>query len=143
MVRTRRATNQAPGICDGLDRRFGCRRVIKDDKSIPLGVDYRRYIEDVIPHCRAVVAIMGPGWLSGRSDSDARPLDDPQDLVRAELLAAFRSRIRVIPLLVGGAAMPAAESLPEPLRDLSYRQGLTIRSGTDFGRDMERLLAEL
>lgn len=128
-------------ICDRLDRRFGRRRVIKDERSIPLGVDYRRYIEDVIPYCGAMFVIIGPDWLKG--PEGARPLDNPLDLVRAELIAAFRCGIRVIPLLVGGAAIPAVETLPEPLRELSFRQGLAIRSGSDFARDMEQLMAKL
>jgi hypothetical protein len=47
----------------------------------------------------------------------------------------------VIPLLVGGANLPAAHELPASLSAISYRNGIAIRTDPDFHRDIDRLLA--
>jgi hypothetical protein len=129
-------------ICDHLARRFGPARVLKDDTSIPLGVDYRDYISRVVPYSRALLVVIGPNWLESATAGE-RLLDDPNDMVRLELQSAFASRRRVIPLFVNGARVPPAEHLPQSLRTLPYRNGIKIRSDSDFGRDMERLIAGL
>ena len=57
---------------------------------------------------------------------------------RVELGLAIEHGIPLLPLLVGGASMPASESLPEHLRVLSYANALTIREGPDWEADMAR-----
>jgi hypothetical protein len=46
----------------------------------------------------------------------------------------------VLPVLVGDAAMPAAATLPEPLRLLSKINALEMRSGDDQAFDLDRIL---
>ncbi len=130
-------------IHDRLVQRFGERRIIQDVASIPLGVDFRDYIEKVVPACSVLLSIIGPGWLDGPSEEGAPPLADPQDMVRLELISAFESDIRVIPVLVGGARMPSPQVLPERLRKLAYRHGLEVRGDPDFHRDVDRLISDL
>jgi hypothetical protein len=63
--------------------------------------------------------------------------------VRREVATALvRDDIRVIPVRVGGAAMPSAAALPEPLRALTDRHAFEIRD--DFwDYDVGRLIAVL
>ena len=42
-----------------------------------------------------------------------------------------------------GASVPPAEQLPQSLQDLPYRHGISVRSGPDFHRDMDRLIKYL
>ena len=70
-------------------------------------------------------------------------LDDPRDFVRIEIESALQGQISVIPVLVGGASIPSAERLPDSIQDLSYRQGIAVRSDQDFHRDMDRLIEHL
>lgn len=42
------------------------------------------------------------------------------------MAAALEADVRVIPVLVGGAAMPEAPELPEPLQELAYRNAAVI-----------------
>jgi hypothetical protein len=49
--------------------------------------------------------------------------------------------VRVVPLLIGGAPVPATEDLPQSLQDLAYRNGTPIRPDPDFHRDVDRLIA--
>ena len=130
-------------IYDRLALRFGQRRVIKDVNSFPLGVDFRDYIERVVPNCKVLLVIIGPEWLSGSGGQGTRPIDDPFDPVRLELAAALKNDVRVIPVLVGGARMPAREALPEAIRMLASRQGMAIRGDPDFHWDIDRLIADL
>jgi hypothetical protein len=53
-------------------------------------------------------------------------LDDPTDLARVEAAAALRREIPVVPVLVGGAAMPSASDLPRDLEDLMRRHAHEI-----------------
>jgi hypothetical protein len=48
--------------------------------------------------------------------------------------------MRIIPLLVDGARMPAAEELPEPLQSFAFRNATAIRPDPDFHRDMHRVI---
>jgi hypothetical protein len=130
-------------IHDRLVQRFGGRRVIMDVASIPLGEDFRDYIGNVIPRCSALLSIIGPRWLDGPAADGAPPLVDPLDMVRLELDCALESNVRVIPVLVGGARMPAPQMLPDRLSALAYRHGMEVRGDLDFHRDVDRLIADL
>lgn len=132
-------------IYDRLTSVYGQKRVIHDVNSIPFGCDYRDYIERAIPYCSVFLPVIGPSWLAAPSSSSTgvRALDDPDDLVRKELIAAFEHGIRIIPLLVGGATMPTRDSLPAELRKLVNRQAISVRSDPDFHWDIDRLLAQL
>lgn len=130
-------------ICDGLVRKFGRRRVIQDIDSIPLGTDFKDYIERTIPHCRVMLAVIGPNWQIDPAADGRRYFDDPKDLVGFEIASALRHKVRIIPVLVGGASMPTAEQLPDALRPIVGIHGMQVRSGTDFHNDMQRLLRGL
>ncbi len=71
--------------------------------------------------------------------SGRRRLDDPEDFVRMEIVSALQRKIRVIPVLVGGARMPRKEDLPEPLAPLSRRNAIEL-SETRFHADVDRLI---
>lgn len=129
-------------IYDRLAQRFGGERVFKDVDSIPLGVDFRKYVGDLVGRCDALIAVIGRQWLQGDS-AGARRVDDPRDLVRVEIGSALTREIPVIPVLVAGAAIPNADELPEELRDLAYRNGVPIRPDPDFHKDVDRLIAGL
>ena len=129
-------------IYDRLVQHFGRERVFKDVDSIPLGVDFREHLASVVGRCDLVVAVIGPQWLQVQGASGRR-LDDGGDFVRIEIESALARNIPVVPVLVGGAAMPAAEDLPPSLAALSFRNGLAVRPDPDFHRDMDRLIAGL
>lgn len=138
----RRDSADATGrICDRLVRRYGHRRVIRDVASFPLGVDFRDYIEHIIPQCQVVLAIIGPEWQVSAATDGRRWLDDPKDLVGFELACALRHGVRVIPVLVGDATIPDADSLPEALKPIAGLHGVAVRRDPDFEHDIERLIA--
>ncbi len=72
-----------------------------------------------------LLAVIGPHWLAAEGDAGRR-LDDPQDWVRLEIEAALKRGVRVIPVQIDGARMPAAAELPPSLRDLVRRQAVVL-----------------
>jgi hypothetical protein len=122
---------------------FGRVAVFKDVDSIPLGLDFKEYLDEKVGECKVLLAIIGDRWLDERDTAGKRRLDDPTDFVRIEIESALTRRIPVIPLLVGGASMPREEELPVSLRKLVYRNGIAIRPDPDFHRDVDRLISAL
>lgn len=92
--------------------------------------------------CDVLIAILGTHWLSCRDDEGQRRLDNPKDFVRVEIAAALRREIRVIPVLLDGAAMPRSGDLPDDLQLLVRRNTLPV-SDTGFDDDCKRLVATI
>ena len=131
-------------IYDWLIQSFDERKIFKDVDSIPLGVDFRKYIEDEIRKCEVVVVLVGNQWTSLRDpETQKLRIHDPKDFVRLEVETALRESIPVIPLLVRGANMPEAEELPETMKDFAFCNGMAIRRDPDFANDMNRLIEAL
>ena len=127
-------------IYDRLVQRFGKEQVFKDVDSIPLGVDFRKHLHQVVGNCDLVLAVLGRDWLNAANAAGARRLDDLKDFVRIELEAALQRDIPVIPILVRGASVPLETDLPESLAPFAYRNGIPVRADPDFHHDMDRLI---
>lgn len=130
-------------IYECLLQRLGRDVVFKDDGSIPLGVNVRKHIDSIILECDAVIVVIGDGWTGTGSKSGWTRLDDPRDFVRIGIESALRREIPVIPLLVNDAEMPGEDCLPEPLRGLADRNGMSIRHDPHFQGDINRLISNL
>jgi hypothetical protein len=130
-------------IYDRLIGKFGRDPIFKDVDSIPLGLDFKEYLDKKVGECDVLLAIIGDRWLEASDSAGKHRLEDPSDFVRIEIQSALERGIPVIPLLVRDAHMPREENLPSSLRKLVYRNGILIRSDPDFHRDMDRLIAAL
>ncbi len=130
-------------IYDHLTHAFGEELVFKDVDAIPLGVDFRQHLGSEMARCQVVLVVIGDGWVDARDGEGKVRLDDPADFVRLEVSAALERGIPVVPLLVQGATMPAADVLPEEIRELAFRHGTTIKRDPDFKADMQRLIRGL
>jgi hypothetical protein len=86
------------------------------------------------------LAFIGDQWLTLTDRTGRRRIDDPQDWVVQEISAALQRGLRVIPVLVEGAEMPAGAELPSLLAPLVNRQALPLRHSS-FSADMTRLMA--
>src|SRR5436309_13635421 len=119
-------------IYDRLSSHFGREAVFMDIDTIPFGVDFRKHLDEAVGQCDILLAVIGESWLEVRfkdgPKQGQRRLDDPADFVRLEIQAALARDIPVIPVLVGSAAMPAEQQLPEGLRDLAYRNAADVRA---------------
>jgi len=125
-------------IDDALTRHFDPARIFVDFRSIPLGADFRRVIEEQGSSVDVLIAVIGRRWLTG--ESSRRRIDDPSDCVRNELETALRLQIPIIPVFIDGASPPGPIDLPESLRELSFRNGMPLRPDRDFDTDLGRLV---
>ncbi len=127
----------ARAIHDRVVQRLERDNVFLDVDNIDLGVDWFNVLTDRVGACDALVAVIGRNWISAEKDG-LRRLDDPDDFVRIEIEAALKRGVRVIPVLVDGAAMPKASELPDSLKGLARRQGTEV-SPARFEADVEKL----
>jgi hypothetical protein len=120
------AASEAGRITDWLDRHFGEDEVFMDISALEPGVDFVEGIEQAVEMIDALIAVIGPGWVDAVDEHGNRRLDDPTDWVRLEIANALQRGIRVIPVLVKGAAMPPEAKLPDDLKPLRRRNALPI-----------------
>jgi hypothetical protein len=132
----------ASWLFDRLTEHFGKAEVFKDVDSIQLGDDFAETIASAVESCDVLLVLIGDHWLTITDDGGKRRLDDPNDFVRLEIEAALNRKIRVIPVLIGGARMPRANDLPASLSKLARRQALEL-SPNRFRSDTGRLLEVL
>ncbi|HSV66146.1 MAG TPA: toll/interleukin-1 receptor domain-containing protein [Mycobacteriales bacterium] len=112
----------AAHIHAGLCRHFGANQVFRDCVSMSPGTVYPQAIRDALAHCQVLVAVIGRRWLSAADAAGRRRIDDPRDWVRIELATALRRQIRIVPVLLDGAAPPASDELPGEVRGLALVQ---------------------
>ncbi|MBI1371391.1 MAG: TIR domain-containing protein [Phycisphaera sp.] len=130
-------------IYEKLSGRFGEDNVFIDVDNIPIGVDFRKHLDAAVGRCDVLIVVIGEQWLNVKSETGERRLDDPADFVRIEITSALQRGIHVVPVLVGNAAMPREQDLPEALRDLAYRNAAELRAGRDLKQHIERLIRGL
>ena len=113
-------------LFDGLGKHFGKTHVFMDIAGIEPGLDFVEAIDKAVGSCDVFIVVIGKQWLNATDADGRRRLDNPEDFIRLELATALRRNIRVIPVLVQGAAAPSSENLPEDLRMLSRRQAIEV-----------------
>lgn len=125
-------------IHDDLTEALGPGHVFMDIDTIEPGMDFVEAIEDGIGRCKVLLVVIGRSWLSITDARGRRRLDDPNDFVRLEVATALQRGVKVVPVLVGGAAMPSTADLPEPLQPLARRNAFEV-SDHRWKFDLERL----
>lgn len=126
-------------IYDRLAQHFGKASIFKDVDSIPLGIDFRKHLQNSVGQCSVLLVIIGKNWLAAADKGKPR-LNDAKDHLRIELETALQRDIPIIPILVQGATVPEEDSLPPSLGLLAYRNGIEVRPDPDFHGDMNRLI---
>ena len=126
-------------LYDRLTAHFSGDQVFIDIDQIEPGEDFVEVINRKVSACDIAIVAIGPRWLSATDASGKRRLDDEEDFVRMEIVAALQRKIRVIPVLVGGAQMPRKQDLPEALAPLTRRNAIEL-SETRFHADVNRLI---
>ena len=126
-------------IYDKLAQRFTQERIFMDVDAIEPGLPFDEVITQAVSRCEILLAMIGKHWMEQQSGVGPR-INDEKDFVRLEISAALSRNIRVIPVLLDGAAMPSEQLLPEPLRALARRNAIEISGGTRFSSDVDRLV---
>lgn len=135
------SSGHAGRLSDRLSAHFGNEQIFMDIDQIEPGEDFVEVIENAVGSCEILIAIIGRQWLSSVDGSSPR-LNNPNDFVRLEIIAALNRDIRVIPVLVQGATMPNPQDLPDDLSKLSRRNALEL-SDRRWNRDVDQLIVAL
>jgi hypothetical protein len=125
-------------ISDRLRYHYGEKSVFTDIDSIPPGSDFVQCIENEIDTADALLAIVGPHWLRNKPDVTSHADDD---YVHLEIEGALKKKIKITPILVGGARMPKKAELPEAIRTFAKLNATPVDSGINFATDINRLVA--
>ena len=122
-----------------LSSRFGSDRVFMDLEIRP-GEQWSEVLRHRLETTSLMLVLIGPRWL------DRDRLADREDWVRAELSSALARRIPLLPVRVGGAALPAPTQLPVELRALLDWQAIELsdeRWDYDVARVVDAVAARL
>ncbi len=133
------SAGHAGRLYDRLSAHFGEEKIFMD-VGIEPGVDFVDQLEEAVASCDVLLVLIGPEWLT--ADDGRRRLEEEGDFVHLEVSAALERDIRVIPLLVHGATMPAAHDLPPDLARLARRNALEL-SDARWRYDVGRLIEVL
>jgi hypothetical protein len=129
-------------IRDRLIANYGDDAVYMDIDNIPFGSDFRQHIREAVSQSDILLVIIGPRWLAAPKNRPSR-LHDETDFVRLEVETALQSDVPIVPVLIGTAAMPKSERLPESLKKLAFINGAPVSTGRDFHQHMDRLIRSL
>jgi len=136
------AAGYARAVHDELSRCFGADRVFIDVDDIDAGQPFSDVIQHSVGGSAVLLALIGKRWQGEREGAPPR-ICEGGDLVRQEVAAGLATYgVRVIPVLVDGAAMPEPAHLPVELRALAGRNALEL-DNTRFAADMAHLVREV
>jgi TIR domain-containing protein/WD40 domain-containing protein len=135
------SAGQAGRLYDRVAERYSRDAVFMDVARIEPGADFAETIANAVGLCNVMLAVIGRGWL-GRERSGRRRIEDPDDFVRLEIVAGLNRKIPVVPVLVDGAPMPASESLPPELAELTRTPAVELQEKS-WDEDVRRLIAML
>ncbi len=135
------AAGYARAVYDELARQFGAERVFMDVDDIGAGHPFDEAIERAVGDAKVLLVMIGKRWLGERTGQPPR-IAYEGDFVRREVAAGLARGLRVMPLLLDGATMPAEAQLPDPLRALARRNALSL-ANTSFAADLQRVVAAL
>jgi hypothetical protein len=135
------AAGHARALYRDLCRRFERERIFFDRESIEAGTVFPDRLREGVASCRALLALIAPGWLDARGPDGARRLDAEEDFVRQEIAGALAQGKKVLPVLFDDTPMPAAADLPAPLRALAACDALMLRGkNLEYDVQLEELV---
>jgi hypothetical protein len=135
------AAGYARAVNDELSRCFGAERVFIDVDDIDAGQPFSEVIQRSVGDSAVLLALIGKRWHGEREGAPPR-IFDADDFVRQEVAAGLAKGLRVIPVLLDGAAMPDRAHLPPELAPLAGRNALAL-DNSRFATDIARLVREV
>ncbi|WP_297325586.1 SUMF1/EgtB/PvdO family nonheme iron enzyme [Nitrosomonas sp.] len=126
-------------LYDRLESHFGHGVIFMDIDQIEPGEDFIEVIQQKLEAVQVAVVLIGKHWLDITDAAGQRRLDNPDDFVRLEIATLLERKIRVIPVLVGGAVVPQSSQLPECLAPLARRHAYEI-SDLRFRADVDKFI---
>ena len=109
-------------LYDDLLPHLGAKNVFQDVTGIAVGQDFTHVIDRQLDDTDAVLAVIGPGWLTASTDAGAAPAGGPRRLRPSRAQPNAPAGIPAVPVLVGGSRLPTADELPTDLAELARRR---------------------
>lgn len=128
-------------LYDKLTASFGETGVFMDTRAFRDAgpVDWFEALTSAIASSAVVIVVIGPDWGSSPDSMGRRRIHEPEDIVCMEIATALAHSIPVMPLLVGGAAMPRRSDLPDAIQSLWRLQAQPVRAET-ADEDIQRII---
>lgn len=115
-----------------LSDQLGEAAAFLDTTSITPGTVWPDRLRQALSGASAVLVVMGPNWIRASDEWSRRRIDQEDDWVRLEIEHALDADKLVLPVLVRGATMPPADSLPPSIAPLVQRQAVELRNAHDI-----------
>lgn len=125
-----------------LSRRFGPEKIFRAERSTVADDNIEITIMGAVRRCQALVAVIGPRWLTATDDHGSRAIDSVDDWTRREIVEAFRHGVRVIPVLLGKIPSLTPSDVPPVMDWLPGCKYLRLNY-RDIGAGLGRLADEL
>lgn len=110
--------------------------ILVDVGALRPGLGWPMQVREAVGASDMLLAVIGPSWL------EATTARERADFVGTALEAALSEGLPVVPLLVGGATMPASEQLPPPLAKLAGIQAAVLEEAA-WRENVQRLARSL
>lgn len=127
---------RAHRISEHLKNIYGHENVFIDFLDIPGGDDFSETIDDYLTLTDIAIVIIGKLWVE---EFSKRLSEHGTDYVLYEVAYALRNAPLVIPVLIDKSVEIDEEALPSDIRDITMRNYMYVRGGSDFISDMKRL----
>lgn len=127
-------------LYDYLAEHFSRDQIFMDVDHIQPGEDFAKTIEKKLSTAKAAIVLIGRQWMNITDSSGLKRLDNTDDYVRLEIETLLKQNILVIPVLVGGAALPKASELPNSITQLATLNALELGDGHRFRSDARKLI---
>jgi hypothetical protein len=129
---------------EAVAARYGRQAVFRAQGSLPASASLPESLLAAARQSQVVLVLIGEDWELVTDPQGRRRIDNPTDYVVAELNAAAKARVPIVPVLVGNRGPLRADQLPASLRHLALSQYLHLPRG--LGREqaavvVDRLLA--
>src|SRR5687768_15163722 len=97
--------------------------VFLDESSLKPVEQFTDQLRDALDRAAILVVLVSGYW---NTDEGRRRIQDPNDVVRREIVYATRTKKVLIPVLLDGVRMPDGATLPEDVRHVASMQALPV-----------------
>lgn len=124
-----------------LTSRYGPRAAFFDVDQRRPGIPFPAKVQQALTQSDVMLVIMGGQWL----EILRQRAEDERDWVRHEVASGLArgDSYPVVPVLCPGVAMPSASQLPEELKELQWRDGVTIDPFENFRPHLDKALQDI
>jgi hypothetical protein len=129
-------------LCDALSHRLGPGSVFFDERALEPGHDFLATIRHELERCQALLVVIGSRWLQDDPATGQPRLHGVEDVVRLEIETAAQLGVRIVPVLVEGAAAPRPNELPPSMHKFAGLHASRF-SNRHWSHDLDALVSSL